>query len=370
MAKDEKPQAGDGDAPAEAPSTATTRWGRADEGVRATAKWLITTATAFTGIVFASGGFIVKGNLGESYFWQRALAMWLGAAAAALGLAAIIGAMAATLAGKEPRLDDLPPELAADIAAHPANFLPADSTDLEGFRDRYAEWHVVERQTAADATRTRAASDEATAALTAAEAADPAPADLEEIRKRAAEAQAEADRAEADATTAAGNMEVYRQAYLEIIDRAKYITSHGSFTKSRAWLIAGGLAVVLGATTYTIAISYTPPESKPATPPPEQATLVQRAGPGGEALWAAAQLDSCETAAGRVPVLLSGGDGSVDDPWAVATLPTDTCDAVSFTAISEVATVVVPEGTVEITYEAATTSTTTPFPTTSTTTTP
>src|SRR6266508_1645036 len=113
------------------------RWVEADKNVRETGKWIVTTVTASSGVVFASGGFLAKGEFGESYFWQRAWVMVGGATVAVLGLALFISRVVKTLTPQEPTLTALPKEVADDIETVPRDYFPEGVSTVAEFRVQY-----------------------------------------------------------------------------------------------------------------------------------------------------------------------------------------------------------------------------------------
>jgi hypothetical protein len=345
------------------PKAASTRWSTADDTVRQSSKWIVTAITGFTGVVFASGGFLVKGSLGESYFWQRAIAMSAGGLAAALGLAAIIGAIVSAMTPVEPTLDTLPPALLKAIERAPERYFPDGCTSIQAFRERWQHWDQRSRLRASEAKEARNVATAAQAAYDAAKQRTPAPNDLDDLRDAAVATASSAAEAEAKAAVVAENFALFVEAYQEIVDQARYVNARTSFTGGRWPLVGGGVLVILGAIAYTTAVSYTPPTPPAAaTTAPQLAMLKRSRGPAGAALWEAAGLAPCESSTGVVPVLLASGDGSAGSPWQVQTLGRGAddhgtpCAVTAFAVRAEVATVVVPKDQVTIEYTSTTTT--------------
>lgn len=327
------------------PTRAAARWEAADKALRESAKWIITTATAFAAIVFASGGIIARGEFSEQYFWQRALVMVFAGAATAFGLAAMIGLIARSITPAEPSLDSLDAATLDQMKAHPRSYFPGEIADLEQFRKRYAFWQK-------QAIELRLAADEKAVALEAVKAeGTPAGSELDLLVKQLAGLVKAAG-------TAAANRDQYQDAADSILSQERYRTARSSFVNGGWPLVGAGVLFVVGATVYLIAASFSPtePKSEAAASRPVLATLVAGPGSAGDALWDAANLDECETDDGEVPVLLESGDGSTAAPWTVKTLPDgEDCDEVRFNVIGEVGTVVVPEDEITIVYETTTT---------------
>jgi hypothetical protein len=324
------------------PPPASARWDAADKTVRETAKWIITTVTGFSGLVFASGGFLAKGDFSEQYFWQRACVMVASAGAAALGLAGLIGYIARTIAPDEPTLDKLPEVIVTDIELAPSNYFPEGIQTMTDFKRRYVVW--FER-----AANLKIKAAETESALKAAMARTPKVA--EEVARLELEHRAlVAAHAKADISWAS-----FREARDLILSRARYSNARRSFADAGWPLALCGMVLVVGAATYLVAASFkpTPPKDAPSAERPVLAQLTKGDSSASDKLWTAAGLDACETEPGVTPVLLESGDGTDESPWKLRTIAgvPEGCASVGFSVISAVATVVVPDAEVKITYE-------------------
>ncbi len=329
------------------PETSWKRWESADSEIRTTAKWVVATSTSFAAIVFASGGFLVKGDLGPDYFWQRALAMALGSVVAVGGLSAIVGYVAKSRTPEEPSLDALPKALLARMQKAPWSYFPKHILDLTAFRRRYGIWHDSALEFRQEEARLQKQ-------LSEAEGGQPDPGgDNRQLNYLKTRLDATKDAAD-DATE---NARRFAEAQSQLLAQARYLSARGSFVDSGKKLVAGAVAVALGASIYTIAVSFNPDEPKASPESTAELAMLSRASSeSGNDLWVAADLENCEQDDGTVPVLLESGNGTSTSPWKVRTLPTETCQIVEFAVIGEAANVVVPDETIKIEYTTTTTA--------------
>lgn len=340
------------------------RWQAADETIRTTAKWVITTLTGFTGLIFASGGFLVKGEFGSQYFWQRTLAMLAGAALAAGCLGGIIAVFAKALAPDEPSIGSIK---ASDLVAIEANteaFFPGGVQNLDEFRAEYPKRELTALNARSGAQFAAAESDILKAELKDIDdrlgAKDLPPEERvallprrEGVPEKLATAEKVAAIWDRDASKAESNWEQFRATRDTILGRVRYRSVKSSFKTAGRGLVALLVGLGLGAAAYTIAVSFKVDAA--ATPvAPQLARLTVADNKTGDRLWTAVSLEGCEVPGSEreVSVQLVSGDGTVSSPWKVKTVPSSTCPALSFPVVSGAGTVVVPETqAIKITYE-------------------
>lgn len=382
---DDTENKGDADAaskPAEASATdskswfsTAARWQGADETIRTTSKWVVTTLTGFTGLIFASGGFLVKGEFGSDYFWQRTLAMLLGAALAAACLGGIIAVFAKALAPDEPSIGTLSATDLEGIGADQANFYPGDVETIDEFRVEYRLRELTALNARSGAQFAAAKRDSVKARLKdlddrlADKDLDDGERALLVTRRQAlpeelVNAELAASIWDRDASTAESNWEQFRATRDTILGQVRYRSVRTSFKDAGTKLVLLLVGLALGAALYTVAVSFkvdSGDDSDAASSTPQLATLTVAENEAGNQLWSAAGLDACSSSrsARLVSVQLTGGDGTESSPWKVSTIPSDTCQALSFSVISAAGTVVVPDPEeINITYGTETTTTT------------
>jgi hypothetical protein len=141
----------------------------------------------------------------------------------------------------------------------------------------------------------------------------------------------------------------------DLLEQSAFSSTNGAFTEHWPALAVAAMLAVLGGVGYLLLWS-TQAEDPPAAAPPSAAMLVQQPGGASEALWSAAGLAGCEVGEdGQVPILVSSGKGTADDPYQVSTMWTGPgCPTVSFSVIEPVARVIKLAPTkVTIEYEAS-----------------
>lgn len=152
------------------------------------------------------------------------------------------------------------------------------------------------------------------------------------------------------------NVDFLSRKRAELLDQYGYQQTIDAFTSAPTRLVlAAGTAVVTGVLYITLWGVFTD-AADPQTASPDVGVL-HRSGPASDSLWETLSLAECEVGdadetSGRVPVLVSGGSGSRNDPYIVRPLSaTDECTDSTFSVIDEVAIVEIPRAPeIQITY--------------------
>lgn len=338
------------------PDTPTTRWVSASKEVRETAKWVIATAGAVGGAVFAGGPFLSKGELQGVLPY---IGVIVSAAVGAGGLAYLIARTAQVLLPYRVTLSSLPPNLLQMIARTPRAFLPDGLQTVKAFTERLVLFDQLSRSMPPKAAAMKAA-------------ADALPDNTEEERAKKARGCEDARLFADAAATVTRNAEIYRQVRSDLLDQAEYLQVSAKFTGKSGFMVAAGVAVAVSAATYLALWSNTSDDDSEAgaTPAaPRLGLLVKTESEASTELWMSAGLTPCETvvALGEgqdpstvVPVLVRSGSGTVTDPYDVTTLGSATvptgpaCGVVTFSTIDDVAKIVFPETEITITYTVTT----------------
>jgi hypothetical protein len=241
-------------------------------------------------------------------------------------------------------LDRLPAEVVEDYKDR----LPEGCPDMAAFPGRLAHWTRLVQELPARVAELKA------------ERSRTAPLD-----PRRAALDAEIEAVEKLLKAAKQRRRVYLATSVALLDEAGFVQVRNSFRP----VVLGVLAVVAAA--FTVAFQFT---LASATEPADSAGSASTAKlgllMGGQAasreLWAELDLARCETATdpGKVPVLVTSGEGTPEKPYQVTVVPlSPNCPAQSFAVINAVAQVSFPEPTkVQIDYEPARPTTSTDSP--------
>jgi hypothetical protein len=351
-----------GSAPAD--PSASSRWVTASEQVRSAAKWFIAALAAASGVVFGSGPIISSGELSGDHVWARAIGLALCASVAAGGVLYLIFRTTLVLLPYETSLGGLPDTFLQRIEGAPDAYLPSGISSVAQLRIQLRDRTIAERRNRAEIETLRrrldaAETDEAERAVAIAAlqrrlgVATPAKAD--ELRAELDALQRESVAAKEDIASweselferqRAHGIQVENVAVLEsvkrdLLEQSAFSSTNGAFTEHWPALAVAAMLAVLGGVGYLLLWS-TQDEDPPAAAAPSAAMLVKRPGDAGESLWAAAGLAGCEVGDdGHVPILVSSGTGTVDDPYQVSTMWTGPgCPTVSFSVIEPVARVI------------------------------
>ena len=317
-------------------AAAESTWVTASTELRSTAKWVITALAAVAAVVFGAGPIITKPSLDfEDDLGQLLIAGAFGVAGL-IGIGILIFGITKVLLPVEMSLDDLPPELLAKIQDTPDSLLPGGVPTLAAFRDRVAAMRtaVVE-----------------------------IPEKIEDQEFLAEEAQAAGDGAAYAAAQAAikayqaalvdnqASLTTYEAVRSDLIDRGAYTQLSGVFSGQRKALWAGALLGGIGGLGFQLALTSAPDGDDSASDEATSAgsiAMLSMIGDTAAEFWGTVGLAACETSSGQVPVLVTGGEGTMEAPYSVQTIPDaigpdSPCPAVTFTANTEAFTVVVPE---------------------------
>jgi hypothetical protein len=172
---------------------------------------------------------------------------------------------------------------------------------------------------------------------------------------------------------ASKNSALFNAVREDILGIAGYTAVREAFTGAGKRMALWGVTAIVAGAAYLLTVSYKPPDPKKESDSnrPVFAMLVKHSDQTSDRLWEAGRLTECETVVERggqkaiqVSVLLEEGDGSADDPWIVRTFPGSTanCGAKKFSVIADVATLIVPEEEIKITYTPIPTPSVSPTP--------
>jgi hypothetical protein len=129
------------------------------------------------------------------------------------------------------------------------------------------------------------------------------------------------------------NLDVYTRAKEGYLNQAEFYGVAGLFTRKRPLAIGLAVLAAIGALGFQLALASAPQ-------PPKGPQIAYLISPEREnEFWRALGLTGCEVGS-KVPVTISGGVGSDDDPYKVTVLSSDDrCAGKSFDVRSDVVTV-------------------------------
>lgn len=274
------------------------RWTVATADTRTAAKWTIGSLASAAALIFGAGAIVSRPALSwhnDSYQLLTALV------AGTIGLVSVIlliGLTATVLTPVRISLESIPEEMRRDLDAAAAIRLPSDSRSYAEFLVNYPKYAALATKLAAQLARLDAAGSHSGTQR----------AQLAALHK---EAQHHAG--------------VYTRAAESFLNQAEFYSVSSKFRKHRWWTLALAIGASLGALGFQLALATRPIE---LAKEPELAYLVAPQSPNE--LWNGLDLGACEVA-GKVPVLVSGGKGSDDDPYAITVLKAnDRCTPKSF----------------------------------------
>lgn len=329
-----KPSPGAPDpAPDEDPTLRTPReWAKGADAVRTTVKWLVTALAGVGALLFAKGFVTTPQISWQEHPIQLAIA-FLAGVGGLVGVGWLIAMAVDTLRPQMYELNRLPADFLAEVeGAGPGVALPDDCATVEALRIRLG---AVRRATFLNG-------EDIVAAKTSLAA-----------KKPPAGAQAALDDLEGERRLLLHNLAVYRDARTDLLDRAEYFTLSRGLSETRTrQMIGAGVLAAMGGIGYLLALSTA--EETAAAVTPVVGEMVRVDSEAGTRLWSLLDLESCQAAAdsARVPVVVGAGNGSVDSPYTVTTLPTATCRAQTFTVTTGAALVSTPKS-LKITYDPA-----------------
>lgn len=249
-------------------------------------------------LIFGAGAIVSRPALSwnsDSYQLLTALA------AGAVGLVSVIlliGLTATVLTPVKISLEAIPKEMRRDLDAAAAIRLPSDSRSYAEFLVNYPKYAALATILEAQLAR------------------------LDEAGSHSGTQRAQLAALHKEAQHHAG---VYTRAAESFLNQAEFYSVSSKFRRHRWWTLALAIGASLGALGFQLALAVKPTESPKG---PELAYLIPPQGPSE--LWRGLDLDAC-VVGGKVPVIVSGGKGSDDDPYAITILKAnDRCTPKSF----------------------------------------
>lgn len=288
-----------------------SRWTVAAADTRATAKWMIGSLASAAALIFGASAIVSRPSLS----WTQDRCQLLTAlAAGTLGLVSVIlliGLTAAVLTPVKISLETLPKEMLGDLDAAAATRLPSGSGSYAEFLANYRKYTAVAARLAG-----RLAGLDGTGSHSTKE------------RDQVAKLHEAAQR----------NVEIYTRAAESYLNQAEFYSVSGVF-KRRRWLtLALAIGAALGALGFQLALASGPAKLPKAS---ELAYLIPPQSPNE--LWDRLDLDACVVGK-KVPVLIAGGNGSIENPYSLTVLKADErCVPKSFELRSDALTIEKPE---------------------------
>jgi hypothetical protein len=236
----------------------------------------------------------------------------------------LIGLVAQLLAPVKVILERIPDDMRKELDKSPATRLPSGSNSYEEFLNNY---RLFKRLVAKLSRK------------------------LEDLQSPPAPPESEQDRTKQREQTqkhlqhSRENLDIYTRCAASYLSQAEYYGISGLFTRKRRLAIVLAVLAAAGALGFQLALASAPQKPKA----PELAYLVQNQSTSqqqqanqqqpAEQLWQDLKLKDCVVGS-KVPVILSGGIGSDDDPYKVTVVAVnDTCKVKSFDVRSDVVTV-------------------------------
>jgi hypothetical protein len=319
-----------------------SEWKAAAAETRSTAKWLVVTLAAVAAAVFGAGPILTVPKIMWEQHTDRAIAAAGLAILAMCFIVWLINHVAMVLVPIKVSLDRLPAEVLRDNKDR----LPGDCRNVAELQDELARWTRVVQELPAQVATLKAKRGDASLAQRA--TLDAEIAAVEKLLKAARQRR-----------------RVYQATSIALLDEAGFVEVRNAFRPGAV----GAMAIAAGAFTvafqFTLA-SATQPDDKAGNAAAGKLGVLMGRQEASRELWTQLGLARCENSAdpGKVPVLVTSGEGTPEKPYAVTVVPlSPTCQAQSFTVINAVAQVSFPEPTkIEIDYRPAAPSTTTSSP--------
>lgn len=289
----------------------TSRWVTATSQARDTAKWTATALASVGGVIFGAGPIIADVEQDVSDWSVLRIFLVLASAMVGVyGLLKLVGALVRVQLPIEISLARLPPSLERRIEDDPENFLPAGCTSVAQFRRRLRSYRRASVQLSNDALTAEGA-----------------------------------EKAEIEAAAAAmkHNADTYERVRRELLAETAYLETVKAVDGLSRPAAKGALLAVFGAVSYLLLVSGPADEdgsAKAGDANTPSIALLRTTDPAGE-FWTLLELQACEIEDGEVPVLLSGGDGTSDNPWQLQSIGSpDGCPSIVFSATTDVAQIV------------------------------
>jgi hypothetical protein len=301
-----------------------SRWIIAATETRTAAKWMIGSLAAAGALIFGAGPIVNRPNLSWTSDQTQLIIALLAGTAGLISLVLLIGLIAQLLAPVKVTLESIPDDMRKEIDKSPATRLPSGSNSYDEFLNNYRLYKIL----VAKLSRK-----------------------LEDLQGQAAPPDSEQDRTKQREQTqkhlqhSGQNLDIYTRCATSYLSQAEYCGISGLFTRKRPLTITLAVLAAAGALGFQLALASAPPKTKG----PELAYLVQHESTNqqqpanqpqpADQLWQDLKLKDCVVGS-KVPIILSGGSGSDDDPYKVTVLAVnDRCNAKSFDVRSDLITV-------------------------------
>jgi hypothetical protein len=296
-----------------------SRWTVAAAGTRTAAKWMIGSLAAAAALIFGAGPIVNRPELSWSDNGPQLLIAMAAGSVGLVSLILLIGQIAAVLTPVKVSLETLPAELLHDLDTTPVVRLPSGSSSYAEFLQKYKAYKAVV----------------ATLSITLAHLDGGAP-HASTQRTQLTKLLNEAKR----------NVEVYERAADGFLNQAEFYGVSSLFSQRRGLALTLATTAAIGALGFQLALATGPKDS------PKESELAYVVAPsGGNELWNALDLGACAVGT-KVPVLVAGGKGSDDEPYAVTVLKVnDRCTPKSFDLRSDALMLEkIPPGEVTVHY--------------------
>ncbi|BDV31425.1 hypothetical protein [Microbacterium terricola] len=295
-----------------APIGRAQRWSAATKEARETIKWLATAIGAAAALVFGAGPLLTTTELDIASWppWRTVVCL-VAAVVGVVGVVLVIWSLLKALTPEALTLDQLPPSTVRRLEDSAETSFPGDISSIAQLKQRFGVYRVA----------------------------------IFELGKKEALATTDAERKILGELIAKNrdNLKKLREVEDAILEQGAFELTRSKVTDLLAPVLAGSALAVIGVVAYQLAMSG--PTDPPAAAASDQiGRLVDNGSIASTRLWTALDLSACEVDAGSIPVLVSGGSGTSEDPYSVTTIPARTaCAVVSFTVTDDVANVVLPE---------------------------
>lgn len=274
------------------------RWSVGAAETRTTAKWLIGSLASAGALIFGAGPIVNRPELSWSDNRCQLLIALSSGAIGFICLILLIGQIAQVLAPVKLSLENIPQEMIGDLNAAADVRLPSGSKNYAQFLSNYRKYRVI-------AAKTSAA--------------------LAQLDSKQQDADLRRDQLQTVAEQAVRNADIYTRAAESYLNQAEFYSVSALFKRSRTLSLVLAIGAAVGALTFQLALASHPAD---APKPPVLSYIHAPAGPN--TLWDSLELQRCAVG-GRVPVLLSSGNGSDDQPYEVTVLKvSDQCAPTTF----------------------------------------
>jgi len=293
-----------------ADSAGLNRWTVAAADTRTTARWLMTSLGAAAALIFGAGPIVNRPELSWSTDGLQLIIALVAGACGLVCLIALIGQIATVLVPRKISLEAIPSEMVKDLDAGADVRLPSGSGSYADFLKRYRRYQVLVGTLSARLSRLD----------------DGPTADIE--RAQLITLLDEAQR----------NVAVYSRAADGLLNQSEFYSVSGLFNAKHKQVIVLAALAALGALSFQLALAADPEKS----PQQDFEVAYLKVPSVPNTLWTDLELESCVLDDG-VPVVISGGNGSDSDPYAVTVLKSkESCVPTSFDLRADALTVEKP----------------------------